>query len=278
MGNAIGGLFDLGETMTNQAATGPRGPASRGLGRSVLVAVGGVLVLVVGLAAVAAPDRDAATRIFGGFLTALGLLAVVAVALELAWARRRPGARLGVAPDGTPATVIARAAWAVWMSAAMLAVLASGLLAGAALAIAREAWFWTAAFGAPGLWFISLLPPFVLGRIDAGGLVLTPTGLLNSRDGGSWEVAWDDITGVVPGEPTAVLLRAGAQVAHTRGPLRGWRTAVRAPDGVLGIQTRHLAEGPEVIAFLVLAYAKDASVRGQLGTEESLRWAILAEQ
>ncbi len=264
--------------MTNEAATGPRGPAFGGFGRSVLVVVGGVLVLVVGAAALFAPDRDAAMRIFGGFLTALGLLALVAVALEVLWSRRRPGAQLGVAPDGTPATVIARAPWAVWMSALMLAVLAGGLLASAGLAAAREAWVWAAVFAAPGLWFVSLLLPFLLGRIAAGGLILTPRALIHARDGGSWQVSWDDITGVVPGDPTAVLLRPGADVSRTRGPLRGWRTSVPAPDGVLGIQTRHLAEGPEVTAFLVLAYAKDPSVRDQLGTEESLRWAILSEQ
>jgi hypothetical protein len=263
--------------MTNQASPGPKGSGSGG-GRTALVAVGGLLVLVVGLASILAPDRDAALRIFGGFLTAIGLLSVAASILEFRWSRRRPGAQLGVAPDGSPATVLARAPWAVWMSAAMLVALTAGLLAGAGLAAAREAWVWAAAFAAPGLWFGSLLLPFVLGRIPAGGVVLTSRRLINARDGGSWEVAWDDITGVVPGEPTAVLLRPGAEVSHTRGPLRGWRTSVPAPDGVLGIQTRHLAEGPEVLAFLVLAYAKDPSVRGQLGTEESLRWAILSEQ
>jgi hypothetical protein len=255
--------------MKNHASAGP----SR-----VILAVGSVLVLVVGIAAVSATDRDATLRIFGGFLTAVALLAVSASALEYRLSRRRPGARLGAAPDGTPATVVPRARWAVWMSAAMLVVLAAGLLACAGLAIAREAWVWAAVFGAPGLWLASLLVPFALGRVDAGGLILTPRALISARDGGSWLVAWDDITGVVPGEPTAVLLRPGAEVSRARGSLRGWRTAVRAPDGVLGIQTRHLAEGPEVIAFLILAYAKDPSMRHQLGTEESLRWAILAEQ
>jgi hypothetical protein len=243
-----------------------------------LPAVGGVLILTVGIAVMLASDRGPGLRVFGGFMTAIGALAVASSVLEVRWSRRRPGAQLGSAPDGSPATIIARAPWAVWMSAAMLTVLAAGLLAGAGLALAREVWVWAAILGLPGLWFATLLVPFLLGRVDAGGLILTPRTLISARDGGSWQVGWDDVTGVVPGDPTAVLLRPGAEVGRTRGPLRGWRTAVRAPEGVLGIQTRHLAEGPEVIAFLVLAYAKDPSVRRQLGTEESLRWAILAEQ
>lgn len=99
-----------------------------------------------------------------------------------------------------------------------------------------------------------------------------------AKDGASWQVPWQDISGVVPGEPTAVVLDGDAKVRRTSGSLRGWRSFVRTPDGVLGISTRYLGEDPDTVAFLILAYKDRPDLRAQLGTPASLSWEILGKR
>jgi hypothetical protein len=104
---------------------------------------------------------------------------------------------------------------------------------------------------------------------------LTASGVTSAKDGAWWRLAWDDIAGVVPEEPMAVVLRDGARPERGRTAPPGWRPEVRAPDGVLAIQTRYLSEDTATLAFLLLAYRDRPDLRQGLGTQAPLDWEIL---
>lgn len=263
--------------MTQDAATHAGEKDGRRLGVQMLLGAGAALMAVVGVAVVVAAADDASTYgvIFGVLVATLGLLTLAMLCLELRHRRRRPGASLGTTPDGGPATVVGRATWAVWIGVLSLVVLAGAPLAAAVVALGRGDVFLCGVLLVVGLWPASYLVPVGLGKVSAGGLYLTSDGLANYKDGGWWRVRWDDVDGVVAGEPLAVVVSHGAEVERGRRVRWGWGGDVRAPEGVLGIQTRHLAEAPGVISFLVLAYKERPDLRRQLGSPESLEWEIL---
>jgi hypothetical protein len=126
-----------------------------------------------------------------------------------------------------------------------------------------------------GVVVLSMLVPVLLGRVPAGGVHLTEQGVTSAKDGSWWRLDWDDVAGVVPGEPLAVVLRDGARPARGRTAPSAWRSEVRAPEGVLAIQTRYLAVDAGTVAFLLLAYRDRPDLRALLGTPESLDWEIL---
>lgn len=242
----------------------------------ILYGSGGALLVLVGVAMVAAAaDESANGLVFGAFVGAIGFLALALAVLEFRQVRRRPGASLTVGPDGTSATAVEAAAWVLPTAALAVSLVTGALLAFSVLAAVDGNWFLCVALLALGVVPGSLLVPLARGRVRAGGLYLRPEGVLYRRWASCWQVAWDDIAGVVPDEPLALVLRDGAHVERARTTRWGWKGDVRAPDGTLGVATRYLAEDPSVITFLLLAYRDRPDLRPQLGAPASLEWEIL---
>jgi hypothetical protein len=213
--------------------------------------------------------------VFFGFIAAAGLISLVSLSLELLLVRRRPSVSLGVAPEGgAPATLLLRAAWTVWVGGAAAAALAVAALLGAVLALRSDNWFLALLLAIVGLWSASYLVPLVLGQVTAGGVYLSAAGIEHRRSGSWWRIGWEDVADVAAQEPLAVALATGAAVERGRTTRWGWKGEVRAPTGVLGIQTRYLTVDHVVLSFVLLAYKHHPEQREQLGTPASLEWEI----
>jgi len=262
----------VSEQHATSATTGRRSTGTLGLyvvGQLLVVAVGGsVLRSALG-------DASGYGAVFGAFLLGIGLVSLLATLLELAHGRSAHGAVTGTAPDGAPATVLPRAGWVTVISAGFLAVVAGCLVAGALVGFGRGDTGLAVLLLVLGAGFLALLAPVLLGRVRAGGVYLTAQGVTSVKDGAWWRVSWDDVAGVVPEEPLAVVLRDGARPERGRTAPPGWRSEVKAPEGVLAVQTRYLSEDAATLAFLLLAYRDRPDLRSTLGTQASLDWEIL---
>ena len=255
-----------------QRETGRRSP-----GRLAAYGTAQILVALVGAGTlVVALDRgDASTVVYGAFTLGFGLVSLLATVLEAVHGRRAHGAVTGTSPDGLPATVLPRAGWAPMVSGAFLVVAGGSFVAAGFVRFAAGATLWGAFWLALGVASLGLLVPLLLGRVHAGGVYLTADGVTAVKDGAWWRVAWDEIAGVVPGEPLAVVLRDGARPDRGRSAPSFWRSEVRSPEGVLAVQTRYLSEDAATLAFLLLAYRDRPDLRATLGTQASLDWEVL---
>ena len=262
----------MSEQHASSATTG-----RRSAGRLALYGVGQVLVALVGIGIVTAALKDGSgySVVFGGFLLGVALVSLLATVLEAVHGRASRGAVTGTSPDGQPATVLPRAGWVPWVSAGFLAVIAGALLAGGLVAVSGGDTLLGVVLLVLGAPFLAMLVPVLLGRVPTGGVYLTQRGVTSAKDGSWWRATWDEIAGVVPGEPLAVVLADGASPEHGRTAPPGWRSEVRAPDGVLAVQTRYLSEDAATLAFLLLAYRDRPDLRATLGTQASLDWEIL---
>ena len=116
--------------------------------------------------------------------------------------------------------------------------------------------------------------------MPAGGVYLTADGVTNVKDGATRRVGWDDIAGVVPGEPLAVVLRDGARPARSTAP-PGCRAEVGRPGSARGAEARrggarYLSDDAARLAFVLLAY-RDRRTCAPFGTQASLDWEILRQ-
>ncbi|MGH8868164.1 MAG: hypothetical protein ACRDYU_09225 [Actinomycetes bacterium] len=96
---------------------------------------------VVGAAAItvaAARDASAYGVIFGALVASMSALTLMLFVLEQRFTRRGSDVSLGIAPDGTAATVINRAAWTTRMSAFAVWLCAAAPLAGAVAGFAES--------------------------------------------------------------------------------------------------------------------------------------------
>lgn len=103
--------------------------------------------------------------------------------LRWRWLRRRDGrATVSMAPSGIPATVYRRSRAALFTPLAV-AIMVSGYgIAIAAVAAAHGIMWLAATIGLVAAYGLSMLLPFVLGRVAAGGLYLTPDGVEDHPD------------------------------------------------------------------------------------------------
>ena len=258
--------------MTDRAGARRTGE-SRGL--LVLRLFGTLVLLLIGLGLVAGPDRAARgpyALVFGIQALGFGCVSLVALVAEARWRRGRPGASVGRAADGQPATLVPRASWAASMMAWSLAWLTVPILVAGGLAVVQEQWFWAAVLLGFGLWLARYALPLVMRRPEPGGVTLSRDGITNAREEASWHVAWDDVVGVVPGAVTGVVLAPGAQVHRQTSRLFGARKLGVAPPGVLAIDTRLLTASPEQLATLVRSCVLRPERRAELGALASLAW------
>jgi hypothetical protein len=204
------------------------------------------------------------------------LLLIVAVSgaawlLLGAWfERHRPDPTLATAPSGAAATFFPRSRFVIVMG-----VLLSSALGGWLLAVAAAAYLG----GHPGWALVALVlalasfsPVAVAaaGKIRAGGLWLTRSGIEYRNEATSWSVPWSGVRHVVAEEPVRLRLEHGSAPAVRRSVRWIWNREPVAPEGSVGIDTSFLAGGaPRVLAVLA-HYLDDPPRREQLGTPDSL--------
>jgi hypothetical protein len=209
--------------------------------------------------------------IFLGALLLIVAVSGVAWLLLGAWfERHRPGPTLATAPSGAAATFFPRSRFVIVMG-----VLLSSALGGWLLAVAAAAYLG----GHPGwalfalvLGLVSFAPVAVAaaGKIRAGGLWLTRSGIEYRNEATSWSVPWSGVRHVVAEEPVRLRLEHGSAPAVRRSVRWIWNREPVAPEGSVGIDTSFLAGGaPRVLAVLA-HYLDDPPLREQLGTPDSL--------
>ena len=104
----------------------------------------------------------------------------------------------------------------------------------------------------------------------SGGLWLTPQRLVHLQDGVSWDLPWDDVSGVVPQEPMPVLVHPGREPRIQRTAAAGRFRGRARVDGMLPVETRYLAGGATLAAYVVGKAIVDPAFRAALGSPESL--------
>lgn len=204
----------------------------------------------------------------GVLLLLLAVSGLLLIVFDSAYPRRRPGAKTGTAPSGAPATVFTRSPVVVVLSTLVPAALAGWAVLGCVLAAGRGQ---TTASVVLGLVAVGLATPLVAvvrGRVAAGGLYLTPAGVEHRKESVSWSVPWDDVTGVVPGEPLALLVRAQPRLRTSTRVL--WQREPTGPRGTVAVDSRYLAADSRVIAAVVARCVAEPAHRRRLGTQESL--------
>lgn len=235
-----------------------------------------ILCLLLGPALVVGGVVDGVPHlaVFGAAVTAIALMAAIVLPAEVRLGMRRPGARLGVGPDGQTATVVPRARWHVPHLATALVIVAAWPAASAVVAATDGEPALTVFLLALAVYPASYLWPLLRGRIRTGGLYLTPDTITHVRHGGWWRVRWDDVVAALPGEPMAVVLRDSSRPERgrrTRHP--GWKGMSRSPSPhILGVETRFLALDPTNLAELITMCTAYPSWRNKLGTDESVAW------
>lgn len=228
-------------------------------------AVGWMLVLLVGGLLLGAGPSGAARGV-GATLAVVG--ATLAAGWSVRWFGRAPAPSLAQL-EGRAATLLPRRAGPFRIGVAILAELALALGVGALAAATGGS-----AGGAVALGLVaaSFAWPVVLaasGRYVAGGVWLTPDGVLSRYRGVELRAAWSDIDLAVGDDArgyVALRPRPGVRLAHTSraGPFRGVRTP--ATDDVVLLPTAELAVDAATLARIV-----------QLAVNEPARRASFAE-
>lgn len=234
-----------------------------------LLAVAYALLGALGAAAVWQQGHPA--MIFFGALLLIVAIGGAAWLLLGAWFdRHRPEPVLAAAPSGAAATYFPRSRFMIVMGVSLSLALGGWLVAVAAAAYLAGHSGW--ALSALALALVSLSPVAVAaaGRIRAGGLWLTRTGIEYRNEATSWSVPWSGVLHVVAEEPVRLRLERGTEPDLRRSVRWVWNREPAVPDGSVGIDTSFLAGGtPRVLAVLA-HYLDDPRLRAQLGTPDSL--------
>lgn len=259
-------LSDVSET---RSLPDPRPPALRALlwvGRAILVVLGLPLV-AVGLLDIGDPTGQA--------LLCLGLVLLVSAAgsaarevAERRHLRHPPEPRLVTLEGGERALFLPRDP--APSRIASLALLGYAVIALVGVVV-------TAAAGIPGAAVaLALLAAAMLyfaaphrGSL-AGGVWFTPERMVHEHEGVRWSVPWDDVTGVVPQQPMPVLVRPERMPVLERTGPRGRAWSPRAGEGVLTVDTRHLAGGATLASYIMGKSVTDPASRAVLGTPPSI--------
>ncbi|MGF9755039.1 hypothetical protein AAII07_07540 [Microvirga sp. 0TCS3.31] len=247
---------------------------ARPAGMRILSWFGVVVLLAIGLPLTGMGLLGLHTSL-GRWLLCSGLVLLVAagggVARELAELRLRrdpPAARLEMLA-GEHALHLPRAPGPTLVSSWLLAGLAGVAALGAVFAALEEGWGWALVLACVAGWLGWSSAVHRGGRF-AGGVWLTPTRLRHEDRGVSVEVPWDDVTGVVPRQPMPVLVRPDRTPAVTRTGPRGRAWKPVTGDGMLSVDTRHLAGGSTLVSYVIAKAVAEPSSRRALGTPESL--------
>lgn len=210
---------------------------------------------------------------FHALLVVIGVGGLAMVGIEAWFVRHRPGARLGVAPSGAPATVVPRSPSHLVLSVVLTSTLV--LFFGAAsLVLVAEGSGWVAVTAPLAALLVWPLVPAARGRVRAGGLYLTAAGLEHRRDAVLWSVPWEAIGLAVPGVSVAVPLQGGVRARTTTTTPVVWNREVKARPGVVGIDCRMLGLDGVLVAAAINQAAAFPEQRAELGTPASLAWGM----
>lgn len=207
----------------------------------------------------------------GRLFFALGVLAVISaaggMARLLADRKPPPQPQLVELEPGESALLLPRAEAPSRISSMVLLGYGLVLLASAVSAALVESWGPAVVLGVCGLALLWFSAP---GQDLAGGLWLSPRRIVHEHDGRRWEAPWEDVTGVVPQQPMPVLVRPDRTpaVRRTGPPGRAWNPY--RGDGLLAVDTRHLAGGAEIASYVIGKAVTDPASRAVLGTPASL--------
>lgn len=249
-------------------------PDARPPGLRALGWLGIVLLLVIGLPLTGMGLLGLSTGLGRGLLC-VGLVLLVGgiggFALEVVESRIRrdpPRPRIAML-DGQPALHLPRAAGPVLVSSWSLAGFGSVATLAAAFAALEGRGAMSLLLAVLAAWLLWSSAVHRGGSL-AGGLWFTPSGMRHEDRGVVMDVAWDSVTGGVPQQPMPVLVRPDRAPTLVRiGPRgRAW-TPVRR-DGVIVVDTRHLAGGPVLASYVIGKAVTDPGSRAVLGTPESL--------
>lgn len=213
---------------------------------------------------------DRLLGLMGGLL--LGMLAgsgLVLVAFDSWYVGHRPGARLGTAPSGAPATAFPRSPVPTSMSAVLPGLLVAWALLGCVLAAVEGEPVATVVLGVLAVGLATPLVAVVRGQVAAGGLYLTAAGIEHRKEGVSWSVPWEEVTGVVPGEPLGLLVRAVPRQRATTRML--WQREATGPAGTKAVDSRYLAADPLVVGAVVARCVAEPAQRARMGTADALK-------
>jgi hypothetical protein len=241
-----------------------------------------------GLLSQPGPDRHGTIAI-ASFITAISFGGLVLILFILVFPRFRPGAALGTAPSGLPAVVFRRLPVMMLVSTSFCAFLVgwSGWLASVLHENGHEVWAsLSVAFALLMLWPLAVL---VSGRIEPGGLWLTPIGLEYRNEAVSWTVPWSDLrrvdrtdvvpVGVLPDtvgrgraaiEPLGLELESTARLEVRRTTRWIWNREHPVSEWEVCIDCFDLAGGRQVIADLIERHLRWPRSREHLGT----RWSL----
>jgi len=257
--------------MTGQApvTSDPRSGAWRAflIVSAVLSGLLGLLLLGFGLVGIGTG--------IGQTLLCFGLVLLVAAAgglgrerVERAHDRHPPRPELAPAPTGEPALFLPRSAGRGRVAVGTLVGLAATAALGALFAALAGGWPGAVALVVVALLLVLAASPGRHG--GAGGLWLTPARLVHVQDGVRWDLPWEDVSGVVPHEPMPVLVHPGREprIQRTAAAAR-FRGRARV-DGMLPVETRYLAGGATLAAYVVGKAVVDPAFRAALGSPASL--------
>jgi hypothetical protein len=230
--------------------------------------------------------RSVAT-LFGALLVIVAVAGLVLVSFIPWFDRHRPDPTLATAPSGAPATFFRRSPFVTVMSVLVCLALAGWLVA-AAVAFhghGEDAW----ALAAAALALVLLWPVAVAatGRVKAGGLWLTRSGVEHRKEAVSWSVLWSDPRGVEdqaaaaalpysfgrgvrPVHPVVLVLHSDARPAVRRTVRWIWNREGAGPAGSLCVDSYDLAGGRSTITELIERCLTQPQMREQLGTSGSV--------
>jgi hypothetical protein len=253
--------------MTSMTTTAAVAPARTG--RNLALGVAYLLLAVLGVALLRYAGDRLAGALAGALLLLLAVAGLVLVGFDSWYVGHRPGVRLAPAPSGAPATAFPRSPLPTVMSAVLPAALAVWALTGCVLAASSGRPLAAVVLGLLGIGVATPLVAAVRGRVAAGGLYLTATGVEHRKEAVTWAIPWEEVTGVVPGDPLALTLRGGAPEHHATTRVL-WQREISGPPGTQGVDSRYLAEDPGIVAAVIARCLVEPDLRGRMGTESAV--------
>jgi hypothetical protein len=241
--------------------------------RQIRVGIPGTVILLsLGLAMVLgmSSGTPAWLAVFAASCIALGLTAALALTIRALSAGPLPPCT--VVLGTVNATAVLRSGREFRVGMAMVAVMAGSCGAWSALAFDGGATAWGFFLAVPAAHLLSGVVLAAAGRYTAGGVWLTPDGVLYRSKGLQSWVRWDDVGAALADEPNRsvrVVVHQGTTVEHryragwwhgdkSAGPL----SAVLHVEGLALIATD--------LARTVGLYASEPAARSELGTQAAL--------
>ena len=236
--------------------------------RNVALGVGYLALAALGVALLA----TAADRLLGLLSGILLLLVAVAgfvlVGFDAWYPRHRAGVVVAAAPSGAVATAFPRSKVPMAMSTVLPAALAAWGVLGCILAAAADEPVAAVVLALVAVGVATPLVAVVRGQVAPGGLYLTPAGIEHRKEAVTWSLRWEDVTGVVPGAPLAVLRTTAPQLRTTTRVL--WQREPSGPPGVQAVDSRYLAEDDVVVAAVIARCIAHPEQRARMGTEAAV--------